>query len=164
MGHGAVQRELTHLVDVGLVKRRKQGNQVYYQTNPKSAIFQEIKSLMIKTAGIAHVLKQCLQPLQERIETAFIYGSFAKGTETAGSDVDVLVVGTVTFSEISDLLDAAQHRLGREVNPSVYPVDEFVAKVVAGHHFVTSLIGEPKIFLIGDEDAFGRLVEKRMAG
>jgi uncharacterized protein len=74
------------------------------------------------------------------------------------------IIGAVSFSEISDLLDAAQHRLGREVNPSVYPVDEFVAKVVAGHHFVTSLIREPKIFLIGDEDDFGRLAEKPMGG
>lgn len=137
---------------------------MYYQSNRDSAIFQEIESLIIKTSGVAYVLKQCLQPLQERIETAFIYGSFAKGTETARSDVDVLIIGTVSFSEISDLLDAAQHSLGREVNPSVYPVDEFVAKIVEGHDFVTSLIEEPKIFLIGDEDDFGRLVEKRMVG
>ncbi len=164
MGRGAVQRELTNLVSAGLVTRRKQGNQVYYQANPKSAIFSELKSLMVKTVGVAEVLREALIPLQDRITTAFVYGSFAKGTEKTDSDVDVLVIGDVTFAEVVDLLGAAQESLGREVNPSVYPVAEFVAKVLAGHHFVTSVAGEPKIFLFGDEDVFGRLVEKRLAG
>jgi predicted nucleotidyltransferase len=164
MGRGAVQRELENLVNAGLVIRRKQGNQVYYQANPQSAIFSELKSLMIKTAGVAEVLRESLTPLEERITTAFIYGSFAKGTETAYSDVDVLVIGDVKFSEVVDLLGSAQESLGREVNPSVYPAEEFVRKVSEGQHFVTSLIEEPKIFLIGDEDVFRRLVEKRLAG
>lgn len=164
MGRGAVQRELENLVNAGLVIRRKQGNQVYYQANPKSAIFSELKSLMIKTGGVAGVLRESLTTLEERITSAFIYGSLAKGTETADSDVDVLVIGAVKFSEVVDRLGAVQESLGREVNPSVYPVDEFVAKVSEGQHFVTSLIDEPKIFLIGDEDVFGRLVEKRLAG
>ena len=77
--------------------------------------------------------------------------------------MDVLVIGDVSFSEVVDALASAQESIGREVNPSVYPVEEFVTKVSEGHHFVTSLVGEPKIFLIGDEDVFGRLVE-RLAG
>lgn len=164
MGRGAVQRELENLVNAGLVIRRKQGNQVYYQASHKSAIFSELKSLMIKTAGAADVLREALIPLQDRITTAFIFGSFAKGTEMADSDVDVLVIGDVTFSEVVDLLGATQESIGREVNPSVYPMDEFVTKVSEGHHFVTSLVNDPKIFLIGDEGVFGRLVEKRLAG
>jgi uncharacterized protein len=164
MGRGAVQRELENLVNAGLIIRRKQGNQVYYQANPKSAIFPELKSMMVKTAGIAHVLREALTSVQDRIATAFTYGSFAKGTETADSDVDVLVIGDVKFSEIVDLLGPTQESIGREVNPSVYPVNEFVTKVSEGQHFVTSLIEEPKIFLIGDEDVFERLVKKRLAG
>jgi len=164
MGRGAVQRELENLVNAGLVIRRKQGNQVYYQANLKSAIFSELKSLMIKTAGVSGVLREALMPLEERITTAFIYGSFAKGTETADSDVDVLVIGDVKFSEVVDRLGAVQEPLGREVNPSVYPADEFITKVSEGQHFVTSLIDAPKIFLIGDEDVFAGLVEKRLAG
>jgi hypothetical protein len=66
------------------------------------------------------------------------------------------------FSEVVDALASAQEIIGREVNPSVYPADEFVTKVSAGNHFVTSSIGEPKIFLIGDGDVFERLVEKRL--
>ena len=163
MGRGAVQRELENLVNTGLIVRRKQGNQVYYQANSKSVIFSELKSMMIKTAGVADVLREALIPLTQRITTAFIYGSLGKGTATADSDVDVLVIGDLAFSEVVDLLGSAQESIGREVNPSVYPVDEFVTKISQGHHFVTSLIDEPKIFLIGDEDGFGRLVKKRLA-
>ena len=118
---------------------------------------------MVKTAGVADVLREALMPLG-RIRTAFIYGSFAKGSERADSDVDVLVIGEASFSEVVDALASAQESIGREVNPSVYPVEEFVTKVADGHHFVTSLAGEPKIFLIGDEDVLGRLAEKRLAG
>ena len=164
MGRGAVQRELENLVDAKLVIRRKRGNQVYYQANPNSAIFSELKSLMVKTGGVAGVLRDSLKPLEGRIKTAFIFGSFAKGTETAESDVDVLIIGDVTFLEIVELLGPTLDSIGREVNPSVYPVDEFIAKVSQGQHFLTSLIEEPKIFLIGDEDVFRRLVEKPLAG
>ena len=164
MGRGAVQRELENLVNAGLIIRCKHGNQVYYQANPKSAIFFELKSLMIKSAGVADVLREALIPLQAQIATAFIFGSFAKDMETADSDVDVLVIGDVKFSAVVDLLGSVQETLAREVNPSVYPVDEFITKVLEGHHFVTSLIDEPKIFLIGDQDVFAGLVEKRMVG
>jgi len=164
MGRGAVQRELENLVSAGLVSRDRRGNQVHYQADPQSPIFSELKSLMVKTAGVAEVLREALNPLGNRIMTAFIYGSIVKGTENSASDVDVLVIGDVSFSDVVDLLSSAQESIGREVNPSVYPVDEFITKVSAGHHFVTSLVGEPKIFLIGDQDVLGRLVEKRLAG
>jgi len=164
MGRGAVQRELENLVSAGLVSRRKRGNQVHYQADPQSPIFSEIKSLMVKTAGVADVLREALNTLEDRITTAFIYGSLAKGMERADSDVDVLVVGDVPFSEVVDALASAQESLGREVNPSVYPVEEFITKVSEGHHFLTSLAGESKIFLIGDEDVFEGLVEKWLVG
>lgn len=164
LGQGAVQRELAHLVNVGLVIRKKEGNQVYYRANAKAPTFPELKSLMTKTCGVAGLLRNALEPVKGRITVAFIYGSLAKGTEKADSDVDVLIIGDMKFSEFADLSGAAQESIGREINPSVYPVDEFMEKVSMGHHFLTSLIQEPKIFLVGDEDVFGRLVEKRLAG
>ncbi len=164
MGRGAVQRELDNLVQSGIVVRHKQGNQVYYQANHKSPVFAELKSLMIKTTGVADVLREVLKPFQSRIKTAFIYGSFAKGTEHADSDLDVMVIGDLTFSEVVDALVLAQESIGREINPSVYPVDEFVRKVSSGNHFLTSSVGEPKIFLIGDGDVFEGLVKKRLVG
>lgn len=164
MGRGAVQRELDNLVHSGIVVRSKQGNQVYYQANHKSPVFAELKSLMIKTTGVADVLREVLKPFQSHIETAFIYGSFARGTEHADSDVDVMVIGDLTFSEVVDALALAQESIGREINPSVYPVDEFVRRVSSGNHFLTSSVGEPKIFLIGDGDVFEGLVKKRLVG
>jgi predicted nucleotidyltransferase len=119
---------------------------------------------MVKTAGVADVLREALTPFQGHIETAFIYGSFAKGTENADSDVDVLVIGDLPFSEVVDALASAQEMIRREVNPSVYPADEFISKVSARNHFVNSVITEQKIFLIGDGDVFERLVEKRLVG
>jgi predicted nucleotidyltransferase len=163
MGRGAVQRELANLVMAGLAIRRKQGNQVYYQANPKSAVFSELKSLMVKTVGVADALREALIPLKKRITAAFIYGSFAKGAEKTDSDIDVLVIGHVNFSEVVDLLGSAQESTGREINPSVYPPKEFADKLSKGHHFLNSLIKEPRIFLIGDEGVFRRLVEKRLA-
>ncbi len=162
-GQGAVQRELDLLLKSGLVTRRRVGNQVHYQANNEASIFRELKSLMTKTAGLADSLRQSLEPLRKRIVAAFVHGSLAKGTETAESDADVVVIGDATFSEVTDHLFASQGELGRDVNPSVYPTEEFRKKVSEGNHFLTGLIDEPKIFLIGDEDEFGRLVGKRLA-
>jgi uncharacterized protein len=162
-GSGAVQKELAHLTSMGLIVRRRMGSQVHYQANEASSIFSELKSLIIKTSGIAGILKEALTPLSAGISVAFVYGSFAKGTETAGSDVDVIVVGNVPFSEIVVRLSTAQDRIGREVNPSVYPVEEFVSKLAGGNHFLSAVIHEPKIFLIGDQNDLTNLVEKRVA-
>lgn len=162
-GRGAVQRELVNLLEIGLLISYRQGNHVYYQANPRCPIFSEIKSLMIKTCGVAGVLQEALKPLEAEIRSAFIYGSFAKGLEKVDSDVDVLIIGNVNFAEIADLLWSVQETIGREINPSVYPVNEFITKVLDGHHFVASLVHEPKIFLIGVEDDFTKLVEKRLA-
>jgi uncharacterized protein len=153
---------VAHLVHAGVVTRRKIGNQVHYQANAASAIFFELKSLMIKTSGVSEPLRQALAPMADRIPLAFIYGSLAKGTETAKSDVDVMIVGEVTFSEVVGALGAAQEQLRREINPSVYPSREFVAKLSAGNHFLTALADEAKLFLLGDQDVFTRLVTKRM--
>lgn len=163
-GQGAVQRELNHLKKSGLLKRWRVGNQVHYQANTESSIFEEIKSLMTKTAGLADVLRLSLEPLRPRIQAALIYGSIPKGRETAESDVDVLVIGDATFAEVVDHLFEAQDYLGREINPTVYPTEDFQKKLSEGNQFLTSLVDEPKIFLIGDEDEFGRLVKERLAG
>jgi len=116
-----------------------------------------MKSLAVKTAGVADVLREALAGMVDRIRVAFIYGSVARGTEKADSDVDLLVVGTVSFGAIVAALQAAQETIGREVNPTVYPVREFRAKVRARHHFVTSLLETSKIYLVGDDGELSRL-------
>lgn len=162
-GPGAIQRELAGLVRAGLVIKRRVGNQTHYHADATSSIFTELKSLLVKTAGLMEPLRRSLSSLAGKVSIAFVYGSFARGADTANSDVDVIAIGDATFPEISLALDEAQDYLGREVNPSVFPVDEFVEKISAGNHFLNQLIDAPKLFIIGNEDEFRRLVRKRVA-
>ena len=150
-GHGAVQRELAQLLRAGLVTRYRRGREVFYQANRASPVFPELHGLIIKTVGVADVLRESLAPLAERVEVAFIYGSFAKGEERAGSDVDVMIVGEVGFGEVVSAIRSAQDRIGREVNPSVFAPDEWRKRVVSSDHFITTILREEKLFLIGDE-------------
>lgn len=162
-GNSMVQRELEQLAAVGILTRRPSGRQVYYQANPDCPIFQELRTLIVKTAGVAEVLREALLPLADHIQTAFLYGSFAAERQGSRSDVDVMVIGDVTLSKVVEALAPAQERLGREINPTIYPLKEFRAKAAAGHAFVAAVIRGPKIFLIGDVHELEGLVEKRVA-
>jgi uncharacterized protein len=156
-GQGAIQRELKRWVQAGLLIQTRQGNQVHYQANQALPIFPELKAITLKTCGMADVLREALADLAERIVLAFIYGSMAAGTEKAGSDVDLIVVGDASFGEVVASLQSAQERIGREINPSVYLAEEFKKKLRNGHHFLSSVLAGAKIFLIGGESELGRL-------
>ena len=164
VGLGAVQRELKLLSDAGIIQRIVRGRQVYYQANPQCPVFRELKALVIKTVGIAAIVQAALAPLADRIRIAGIYGSIARSEEHRGSDVDLLVVGKVTFAEIVSALDQAQKTINREINPTVYPVDEFQSKLSAGHHFLSTIVEKPMFFLFGDKRELARLAKKRLAG
>jgi DNA-binding transcriptional ArsR family regulator len=154
---GAAQRELKQLTEAGLVLRVRRGNHVYYQANLANPIFSELKGILAKTAGIGEVVRQALQPVTDRLRSAFIYGSLAKGAETASSDIDLMVIGDVGFGEVVSCLSTVETKLGREINPTVYPPSEYAVKLKAKNHFLTSLLREKKIFVIGDEHEFRRL-------
>ncbi|OQB72605.1 MAG: HTH-type transcriptional repressor AseR [Deltaproteobacteria bacterium ADurb.Bin135] len=160
---GALQRELKQLSDAGIIHRTTRGHQVYYQANKDCPIFNELKGIIIKTVGIGDVLKSALSSFKERISVAFIYGSFARGDEKKGSDIDLLVIGDISLREAVSSLREAQHTIGREINPNVYPVKEFKSKLAEKHHFLSSVIREPLIFLIGDKDELEKLAGKRLA-
>lgn len=162
-GQGAVQRELDLLTRAGLLRRTVQGRQVYFQANRESPIFPELQALFLKTAGVADVLREALAPVAGRILVAFVFGSAARGELRAHSDIDLLVVGDVSFEGVADALAEAQKRLGRDVNPAVYPPDEFRAKIRAGHHFLTTVLKQPRVFVIGGPDELGGLGAKRLA-
>jgi predicted nucleotidyltransferase len=164
VGLGAVQRELKLLSDAEIIQRIVRGRQVYYQANPQCPVFGELKALVIKTVGIAAIVQAALAPLADRIRIAGIYGSIARSEEHRGSDVDLLVVGKVTFAEIVSALDQAQKTINREINPTVYPVDEFQSKLSAGHHFLSTIVEKPMFFLFGDKRELARLAKKRLAG
>lgn len=155
-----ISRELARLEKMGILTCRTEGRQKYYQVNPKCPVFSELEGLVRKTTGLADILRGVLKPLARKIEVAFIYGSLAKGLAKSQSDVDLMVVGSSTFAEVVNAITKAQHELGREVNPSTYPVDEFKQKVSTSHHFINTVLKEPKIFLIGSENDLRRLAQK----
>ena len=164
LGQGATQRELERLTRAGLLVRSQEGRQVYFQANAQSPVFAELKSLMLKTAGLADILRESLQPLADRLEVAFVYGSMARGEAGASSDVDVMLIGSAGFREVVGVLQEAQERLGREVNPTVYPVSEFIEKRAAERSFLHRVLEGAKIFLVGDESELEGLGEERVAG
>jgi uncharacterized protein len=149
---------------MGLIVRRAQGNQVLYQANSQSPIFSEIRSLITKTVGTHDVIRSALLSLGSEIQIAFVYGSVASQKERAGSDVDLMVLGNVAFSDVVSALSPAQRVLGREINPSVFPVSEFRSKLAAGNHFLRSVMKEKKLFVLGTENEFAKLASKQLAG
>jgi predicted nucleotidyltransferase len=163
VGLGTVQRELKQLSDAGIIRRIVRGHQVYYQANSECPVFAELKNLVVKTVGVGAALQAALTPLGDRIDVAFIYGSIARSEEHRDSDVDVLIVGKVTFAEIVSSLNEAQKVIGREINPTVYPPAEFRSKLAAGHHFLNSVLRGPMFFLIGDKRELARLAKKPLA-
>lgn len=160
LGRGTVQRELEFLARAGVVRRTVRGRQVYYQANAESPVYAELRGLVVKTGGVADVLRAALAPLAGRVRVAFIYGSIAKGTERRASDVDVMVIGDASFADVTDALGKVQEAIGREVNPSVYAPADFRSKLAAKHHFLGTVLKSEKIFLIGDEHELGRLAKK----
>jgi predicted nucleotidyltransferase len=159
-GNGALQRELKHLTEMGLIVRMAQGNQVLYRANSQSPIFSEIKSLISKTVGIHDVIRLALASLGTEIQIAFVYGSVARQKERADSDVDLMVLGDAPFSDVVSALSPAQKALGREINPTVFPVSEFRSKLVAGNHFLRSVMREKRLFVLGTEHELAKLASK----
>jgi predicted nucleotidyltransferase len=151
-GTGAVVRELAKLADSGLVTVNRIGNQKHYQANRDAPIFEELRSIVLKTFGMADVLRQGLLPLSSQISAAFIYGSVAKGTDTASSDIDVMVIGDdLAYPEVYSALMPVEAQLGRKINPSIYSNADMQQKLKKGNAFLTRIMTQPKIFLIGSE-------------
>ena len=158
-GTGAVQRELKNLSRVGIIKKTNEGQQIFYHADPKCSIFDEIKSIVIKTVAVGEVLENALSKIRDGITVAFIFGSLVAGDENSGSDVDLMIIGDVKFSMITVILNPIQEKIRREINPIVYPPEEFRQKSIENHHFINSIMEKEKIFLIGDENELEKLVE-----
>ena len=155
-GSGAVQRELAKLVASGLLTVKPVGNQKHYQANPAAPIHDELVAIVQKTFGLAEPLREALSPLAERIDAAFIYGSVAKGSYTAASDIDLMVISdTVGYADVVLALDETGRWLGREINPSIYSRVELGKRVKDGNAFVTRVLQQPKLWLIGGMDDLG---------
>jgi len=160
---GAVQRELENLTKVGLVIRTALGSQVFYQANRDTPIFSEMHSLVNKTVGIFSMLRSALRPLSTQVAVAFVYGSVARQAETAQSDIDLMVVGKASIDDVISRLASVEKNTGRPINPTVYSVSEFKAKIADGNHFLRAVLQDPKVFLLGDEDELGKVGGVRLA-
>lgn len=159
VGRGSVQRELERLVAAGLVTVRKMGNQRHYQANPQTPIFNELQGIIYKTAGIADAIRDALADLDSRLDQVFIFGSLAAGTARMTSDIDLMVVGDVSFTEIVTALIDTHESLNREINPVVMKRRKFQKKARNKDRFVSRVLKEPKIFVKGSENELGELAE-----
>ncbi len=155
-GTGAVERELSRLERSGLVAVEWIGNQKHYRADRASPIFEELHGLVAKTVGLAEPIKASLQPYASAIKTAFIYGSVAKGTDTAQSDIDLMVIGDdLNYSDLYDASHSAQDRLGRKVNALFLSPRSWRRKASDKGSVVNKISGSPKIFVIGSEKDLG---------
>ena len=151
-GSGAVQRELVRLVESGLVTVRAIGNQRHFQANPDSPIFDDLRSLTSKTFGMAEPLRAALVSVKSRIQAAFIYGSVAKRSDSSKSDIDLMVIADkLPYGDLVGALEEAMATLGRPISPTLFSAREFSLRAKDRKSFVSRVLAQPKIWLIGDE-------------
>jgi DNA-binding transcriptional ArsR family regulator len=152
----SLQRELQELTNAGILTSHRQGRMVYYQANPDSPLFPELRGLLLKTAGLVDVLRDALKPVARKIALAFVYGSIASKQERSESDVDLMVIGSVAPADLALPLRPAREQLGREINPTVYSVTEFKRKRDAKDDFLWQVLTGPRLMLLGSEDDLGK--------
>jgi predicted nucleotidyltransferase len=152
-----LQRDLGRLVESGFVQGRVHGNRVYYRAVVAHPAFPALRSLVLTTVGAGDGLREALAGLGAAVEAAFVYGSFARGDESAESDVDLLVVGSVTRRALASALAPAGRELGRELNPVILSAEEFAARRQSGDHFLEAVLAEPRIWLVGDDGTLAAL-------
>lgn len=155
---GTLARELDKLTQAGLLLRSEHGNQVHYRVNIRHPLFEDLAAMFRKTHGIVPALREALAPLAGRIDVALVFGSIAQGTQSEGSDIDLLVLGDVGFSELVTALYPLHEALKREVNPVLYAPAEFAARVARGEAFARDLMDKPKLWVKGGADDFAELV------
>lgn len=153
---GSLHRELSRLASAGLITRSVAGNQVRYQANKQSPIFNELASIFRKTRGLTSVIRDAIEPLRQNIEVAFIYGSMAKGNAHERSDIDLFVIGGVDFSALVIALHPYQEELGREINLGLYSRADYRRKLSERDAFIRDVIAQPKLFVSGTCDDLGQ--------
>jgi predicted nucleotidyltransferase len=161
---GSLHRELKAMAESGLLRREQIGNQVFYKADTNCAIFNELAAIFRKTISIADLLKDALANLAGKIKVAFVFGSMASGKATAGSDLDVCVIGDVALREVVAALAPLRQTLRRDINPVVMTASEFKKQLAAKDRFIRSLLGEPKLFAIGNDDELAKPRKNRVAG
>jgi len=147
---GTVRQEASKLVRLGLIRRRKDGNRVYFCAETANPLFADICNLVLKTAGLSDVIRKELQ--EADVACAFVFGSVASGTQKPESDIDLFVIGDIRLRALSKLLRTPCDILGREINAHVMTALEFGKRKRQKEHFVSNVLGSPKLMIIGEED------------
>jgi predicted nucleotidyltransferase len=158
----SLQRELKKLAASGIVRTKREGARVYFQAETQSPLFEPLRMLIERTMGVIENLKQAIEPIAEQIVFAFVYGSVARGEERSRSDIDLIVIGDVGLAVLARVLRPLEMKFRREFDAKCYSVDEFRSKLDSGNHFLVSILQEPKLFIIGNENDVGRFVGKRL--
>jgi predicted nucleotidyltransferase len=156
----SLQRELHDLAEAGILVCHRQGRMVYYQPSARSPLLPDLRNLILKTAGLVDVLADALHPLTRRLRLVFVYGSIASGNEQSDSDIDLMVVGTISPAELALPLRYARERLGREINPTVYTPSEFTKKRTAKDAFLTRVLDKPRLVVLDHGDKVGETAER----
>ncbi len=157
MGRGTVRRELERLTSAGLLVVSSTGNQRHYRANPDNPVYYELVGIVRKTFGMVDVIREALVSLDTQIDLAFIYGSIAKGGETAGSDIDLLVVAdSLAYAVLMSQLSQAEQLLGRPINPTIYDRVQVKARLQDGNAFLNRIMTQPKLWVKGCEDDLGQ--------
>lgn len=149
---GTLHKELSKLAEAGVLVKDSVGNQLHYRANQACPIYEELASILRKTSGVVDVLVDALSPLASQIKSAFVFGSMASGKEKPGSDVDLLIIGDVSFSETVRALRKAEESIKREINPKIYTAAEWRASRNNADPFFKEVMDKPKLFVIGDKD------------
>lgn len=150
---GTLKRELTKLEHAGVLTVEKVGNQAHYAANRDCPIFEELANILRKTSGLADVLSEGLMPVAEKIDLAFVFGSMASGKASSASDIDLMVIGEVSFGDVVAHLHPLQETLGREINPKLYTRAEWRKLLHKNSAFVRDVLGKPRLFVIGNEQS-----------
>jgi predicted nucleotidyltransferase len=155
MGVATIKRELDRMKAAGILSMFKIGNQHHYQANPSCPIYNELLGIVKKTFGVADVLSQALSPLADEIDWAFVFGSVASGKETSDSDIDLMIIGTVGFTDAVGALYSIQATLGREINPKIYRKDEWTQMLDNKDAFTKEVMLKPRMDVMGEGNEFG---------
>ena len=160
-GDGAVARELRTLIDAGLVAEQREGNQRFLTARRDSPVFDELRSFISKTSGAPFVVREALQELERQIAIAFIFGSVAQGREREGSDLDLLVIGTAGYSQLTEKLYSIEGRLGRRVQVLYFDPNSGQDRKSLRKPSMRAILAGPKMFVLGDESRLASLLDSR---
>ncbi|WP_137719234.1 nucleotidyltransferase domain-containing protein [Methylobacillus flagellatus] len=160
---GTLHKELSKLSEAGILQSTKVGNQQRYSANVQCPIFEELASILRKTSGLVEVIANALSSVRHQIELAFVFGSVARGEQQTYSDIDVMIIGDISFGDVVGLLHQCQTSLKREINPVVYSIDGFNSRMANNDSFLKEVLQKPKLFIVGDDHELGKFTENQTA-